>query len=179
LPGSNPFQGSEIQTLSGKQGLPGNGYGYGYYETKMQVTTVPGECVSFFWIEAPDYGPHEWDIEFLTNEPWGSDPKANGQVHLTIHPSGDTYVLDLPFNPTQAFHRYGFLWTAGTLVYTVDGQAAYTFHSSDLTFSGGGFIMANAWTGAADWGGGPPASKATSAYDWMKFWPDLTSIPAD
>jgi beta-glucanase (GH16 family) len=60
---ANELRGSEIQTTT----LPG--YGCGYYETRMKVTSVPGVCASFFWIEAPKYGPHEWDIEFLTNEP--------------------------------------------------------------------------------------------------------------
>ena len=85
---ANELRGSEIQTMT----LPG--YGYGYYETRMKVTSVPGVCDSFFWIEAPNYGPHEWDIEFLTNESWITSTNS-GMVHLTInYPGGSTtYAL--------------------------------------------------------------------------------------
>ena len=30
----------------------------------------------------------------------------------------------------------------------------------------GGFVMANEWTGKADWGGGPPLVDAVSVYGW-------------
>jgi CubicO group peptidase (beta-lactamase class C family) len=165
---ANQKRGSEIQTLKG--------YGYGYYETRLQVTSVPGVCDSFFWIESPNYGPHEWDIEFLTNESWITSPNS-GQVHLTLHPSNSTFVLPLGFNPSKGIHRYGFLWTAGQIVFTVDGKAAHTFTESDLTTSATGFIMANTWTGNPNWGGGPPTKNATSTYAYVKFAPGATTIP--
>jgi nitroreductase len=166
------LRGSEIQTVT----LPG--YGCGYYETRMKVTSVPGVCASFFWIEAPHYGSHEWDIEFLTNEPWITSANS-GKVHLTIHPSHETYVLDLPFNPSLGFHRYGFLWTPGSIAYTVDGQIAHTFTHPTLDTTAKGYIMMNMWTGNRDWGGGPPSEQATSVYDWVKFYPNVTSVPGE
>ena len=169
---ANELRGSEIQTMT----LPG--YGYGYYETRMKVTSVPGVCDSFFWIEAPNYGPHEWDIEFLTNESWITSPNS-GMVHLTInYPGGSpTYALDLPFNPSLAFHRYGFLWTPGSIAYTVDGQIAYTFTDANFNTTAQGFIMMNTWTGNPYWGGGPPTQQATSVYDWVNFYPNVTFVP--
>ncbi|MGO8702913.1 MAG: family 16 glycosylhydrolase, partial [Candidatus Brocadiia bacterium] len=156
------------------------GYGYGYYETRMKVTSVPGVCDSFFWIEAPNYGPHEWDIEFLTNESWITSTNS-GMVHLTInYPGGSTtYALNLPFNPSLAFHRYGFLWTPGTLAYTVDGQIAYTFTDPNLNTTAQGYIMMNTWTGNPYWGGGPPTQQATSVYDWVNFSPNVTVVPGN
>lgn len=98
-------------------------------------------------------------------------------MHLTIHPSHETYVLDLPFNPSLSFHRYGFLWTAGSIAFTVDGQIAHTFADSTLNTTAKGYIMMNMWTGSQYWGGGPPTRQATTVYDWVKFYPDVASVP--
>jgi hypothetical protein len=170
--------GGEIQSLA----LPG--YGYGYYEAQMQPSAVPGVVVSMFWIQAGGsytdytYGPGEWDIEFLT-----SDFSGNvGAVRYTTHPSGLSYKQVLPFNPSAAMHRYGFLWTPSSIVYTVDGVAVHTVTvAQEPTIASplGGYIMANVWTGTPSWGGGPPAENATSVYDWIKFWPGVSSIPAN
>ena len=143
----------------------------------MRVTDVPGVCAAFFWIEAPHYGPHEIDYEFLTNEPWLGMPNQ-GVVHLTLHPSQKTTQLHLPFNPSSGFHRYGFLWTPGRVVFAIDGAAAYTFDDPQMVSGSGGFIMANTTTGNANWGGGPPARKATTDYRWFKFAPGLSAVPA-
>jgi beta-glucanase (GH16 family) len=160
------LRGGEIQTLFS--------YGYGYYEVRMKVANVSGVCDSFFWIQSPSYGPAEWDIEFLTNESWlGSG--TSGQVHLTLHP-GQTSVLDLGFDPSQDFHRYGFLWTPGSISYTVDGKVVRTFTDSSLNTTAQGFIMMNTWTGNANWGGGPPAKDAITVYDWVKYYKDATSV---
>jgi hypothetical protein len=165
---ANEMRGSEIQTLAG--------YGYGYYEVRMKVSPTPGICDSFFWIEAPSYGSREWDVEFLTNEPWISS-SSSGKVHYTIHPSGKSYIANLPFNPSKGFHRYGFLWTPGKIDYTIDGQLSYSFTDASLNSSAKGFIMMNAWTGNPNWGGGPPTQDATTVYDWVKFYAGATSIP--
>ncbi len=174
---ATPYQAGEWASTGGLSGTNTHGYGYGYYETRMQVSSTPGVCASFFWIEAPNYGPHEWDVEFLTNESWIGSANS-GQVHLTLHPSNATYVLKLPFNPSKAMHRYGFLWKSGTITFTVDGKAAYTFNNSDLTTTAQGFIMANEWTGNPNWGGGPPAADAVTTYGYVKFGAALPAIPA-
>lgn len=161
-------RGSEIQTL--------DEFGYGYYEVSMKVTNVPGVVASFFWIESPSYGPHEWDLEFLTNESW-INSFERGQVHLTLHPSNTTFVLPLAFNPSRAFHRYGFLWTRGKIVFTVDGRPAHSFAEAELTSSAKGYIMMNTWTGNSNWGGGPPTQQATTIYKWVKFSDRTLDIP--
>ena len=172
-----PYKAAEWASTGGLSGTNTHGYGYGYYETRMQVSSTPGVCASFFWIEAPNYGPHEWDIEFLTNESWISSANS-GQVHLTLHPSNATYILQLPFNPSKALHRYGFLWKFGTITFPVDGKAAYTFNNPDLTTTAQGFIMANEWTGNPNWGGGPPKVDAVTTYDYARFGAGLPAIPS-
>ena len=162
------LQGSEIQTL------PTTGYNYGYYETRLKLTPVAGGVVSFFLVEAPGYGPHEIDIEFLMNESWLTNPSA-GQVHYTLHSAGGspTYVANLGFNPTLGFHTYGILWTPGTVQWYVDGALSYTLNDANFNTTAQMFIMANTWSGNANWGGGPPSQVSTSYYNWMKFWPNV------
>ncbi len=174
---ATPYKAGEWASTGGLSGTNTQGYGYGYYETRMQVSSTPGVCASFFWIEAPNYGPHEWDIEFLTNESWIGSANS-GQVHLTLHPSNATYILQLPFNPSKAMHRYGFLWKSGTITFTVDGKAAYTTSNADLTTTARGFILANEWTGNPNWGGGPPKADAVTTYDYARFGAGLPAIPA-
>jgi hypothetical protein len=149
-------------------------YGYGYYEATMRPSCVQGEISSFFWIQAPSYGPLELDVEF-------PDPPGHvfNDVHWTIHPSGQTLDYNLGFNPCSATHRYGFLWTPGKIVFTVDGEAKQTFTDPTLTSTETGFVMANAWTGNPNWGGGPPATDAHNFYSRIRFISGATSIPSD
>jgi len=58
---------------STRQGWPGNGttpygpspYGYGYYEVRMRPTCTQGVSTSFFWVQAPNYGPLERDEDVI------------------------------------------------------------------------------------------------------------------
>jgi hypothetical protein len=181
---TNPCQGAEIQT-NGTAAIAGSTFNgsnllYGYYEVRMKVTSTPGVVVSFFWKEI-NYGNGEIDYEFLTNEPWATQPTQNGTVYLTVQGGPASYAQKLGFNPTTGFHRYGFLWTPTTLEWVIDGQPALTYADPPVTAipnSKGGYIMMNTWTGNANWGGGPPTQNATSEYDWVKYWPNVNAIPA-
>jgi hypothetical protein len=35
----------------------------------------------------------------------------------------------------------------------------------------------NSWTGNKNWGGLAPAQDAITIYDWVKFYPNVTSVP--
>jgi hypothetical protein len=184
---ANPCQGSEIQT-NGTTDINvttynGSNLWYGYYETRMKVTRTPGVVDSFFWKQV-DYGNCEIDFEFLTNQPWDTDPSLNGSVELTIYGNGGSstpsYDQPLSFNPTTGFHRYGFLWTATSIEWYADGQPIFGYTdppTTQIPCSKPGYIMMNTWTGRPTWGGGPPTSTATSVYDWVKYWPGITSPP--
>lgn len=167
------LQGGELQSI----GDAGSNCSYGYYETRMKLSNVPDGCVSFFWIQGPSYGPEEIDIEFLTN------PSNSGTVDYTVHmadASEDHQQLKLDFDPSQAFHRYGFLWTQTLISYTVDGRVVHTVNKASSAFpSHAGYIMMNAWSGNPNWGGGPPATDATHVYDWVRFYKDATEVPAE
>ena len=174
---ANSLNGAEIQTLPK--------YKYGYYETRLKVTGVGdpannrGVVVSLF---IADYDNSGWevDIEFLTNGSWITSANS-GQVtfnyHLPFNGGSAVHYQDLPFNPKNAFHRYGFLYQPGRLDWTVDGVIVYTVTNGGFTNPYGAFIMMNSWTGNQFWGGLAPAQDADSVYDWVKFYPDVTSVP--
>lgn len=176
-----PLQGSEIVSTA----FPG--YGYGYYEVMMAVdpTKVSGGVCSFFLDQAggtvlnKTYGPGEFDFEFLLNESWVGTTNP-GAVHLTTHPSNATVTQNLSFNPALGYHRYGFLWVKGSLSFAVDGQIVYVTTSSDVALPPDGmWIFANAWSGTASWGGGPPTEQVNCVYNYIKFWANATSIPIE
>ena len=170
------LSGGEIQTVNGAGGK------YGYYEVSMKVSVTPGVCDSFFWI-GEGYGNGEIDVEFLTNESWISSADS-GQVHFTVHAANGSelgYILQLGFNPSQSFHRYGFLHSPNSIVFTVDGKPAWTVPGTidmETNIAPSGYIMMNSWTGNPNWGGGPPATDAVVVYDWVKYFAGASSIPA-
>ncbi|KUR80130.1 glycoside hydrolase family 16 protein [Novosphingobium sp. FSW06-99] len=160
-------------------GFPGTARGY--YETRMVVDPEhrAGGCLSFFWIQARDtkgrswrgasFGPLEIDIEFLANEPWATHPDQPGYVHFTLHPSNTTWRQPLPFNPSTGYHRYGFLWVANRVIYTVDGKPVHAMTEPGLSHAppNGGWMMANVWSGPRDWGGVTPEQPVSAVYNRM------------
>jgi len=177
---ANAMNGSEVQTLS-----TGPCYGYGYYEVRMKVTSVGdpaanrGVCASFFW-KKKNYAQAEWDLEFLTNDKWITAPDR-GEVTMNYHlddKRSKVHHQELPFNPSKGFHRYGFLWQPTRLDWTVDGKIVYSFADPGVA-SEPGYIMMNSWTGTKFWGGLSPTQDAVTVYDWVKFYPNVTSVPND
>ena len=173
VPAGSPLRGAELQSLT----TPG--YSYGYYDARILTTDVKnGGVVSFFWIEQPNYGSHEWDVEFTLSDSWAGTTNP-GRVSFTTHPLDNTQWVDLAFNPSQEFHTYGFLWTPGRIDFTVDEKIVRTVTDPVLTTDATGYIMMNTWSGISNFGGGPPSQPATSVYDWVKFYAGATSIPVD
>ena len=97
-PAGSPLRGAELQSTT----TPG--YSYGYYEVRMETANVKnGGVASFFWIEQPNYGSHEWDVEFTLSDAWAGTTNP-GRVAFTTHPLDNTQWVNLDFNPSQAFH---------------------------------------------------------------------------
>lgn len=167
IPSGNPLRGAELQSL--------DGYGYGTYEARMKVSAVDGGVASFFLIGAPDYRQPEFDIEFLLGD--------GNEVTLFNHPTGGGITYSLGFDPTAAFHNYGIIWTpnadgTATVSKTVDGVIVHSATSSSYVASlDGEFIMMNAWSGNANFGGGPPTQNSTTVYDWVHYTPYEAAPP--
>lgn len=171
---ANKKEGAEITTYRYKN------YHYGTYLTRLKPSPVPGCINAFFTKNFTGYND-EIDIEFLTNTFGG----GKGQVEFTLHPHEgvSTYqyhrVINLAFDPSQAFHEYGFTWTYDQIEYFIDGKSITTFKRSEGApiQTHEGTIMYNVWvSGNPAWGGGPPTQDATMVVDWCKYWPEGTGI---
>jgi beta-glucanase (GH16 family) len=170
---ANTMGGAEIKTFRKKD------YHFGLYECRMKCSNTPGVVQAFFWQADGGNNSGEIDIEFLTKE-FGS---GTGKVHFTTHPKPANQghfdprhqqIIDLDFNPADAFHVYGFHWTEQVLTCYVDGDSVCVFNKSEgaVIPNVPGLIWLNTWTGNPNFGGGPPTADATQIFDWVKFWPE-------
>ena len=121
-----PYSSGELRT---------NGYyGYGCYEASFKPVMVPGVVTSLFTFAGPydngGNGKHnEIDVEFLGDKP--RIVQFNFWTNDDAYTSRNETLLDLGFDPTATFHRYGFKWTASQIEWYVDGKLVYTaFHST-------------------------------------------------
>ena len=93
-------------------------YLHGYFEASMRVPSGAGIVTGFFTWERPG-GNATWeeiDIEFMG---------ARAQMmELTYHLHGfsSQETIELGFDPSQAFHTYGFEWTPDALRWYVDNR---------------------------------------------------------
>jgi beta-glucanase (GH16 family) len=162
--------------------LRSNGfYGYGCYEASFKPIAVPGVVTSLFTFAGPydngGNGKHnEIDVEFLGNHPqW---VQFNFWTNDDAYASRNEYLLNLGFDPTAAFHRYGFKWTADRIEWYVDGNLVYAFLDSASNPTPKATeslqkIMVNAWPvdeTAAAWAGafsyaGVPLQ---AEYQWVR-----------
>jgi beta-glucanase (GH16 family) len=168
-----PYTSGELRT---------NGfYGYGCYEASFKPVAVPGVVTSLFTFAGPydngGNGKHnEIDVEFLGNQP--------RRVQLNFWTNDDTYtsrnevLIDLGFDPTTGFHRYGFKWTASQVEWYIDGRHVYTASDSALNPTPKATeslqkFMVNAWPvdeTAELWAGtfGYPGAPLHAEYEWIR-----------
>ncbi len=162
--------------------LRSNGfYGYGCYEASFKPIGVPGVVTSLFTFAGPydngGNGKHnEIDVEFLGNHPqW---VQFNFWTNDDAYASRNEYLLNLGFDPTAAFHRYGFKWTASQIEWYIDGIPVYRVQDSPGNPTPKATeslqkIMVNAWPvdeTAAAWAGafsyaGVPLQ---AEYQWVR-----------
>jgi len=142
-------------------------YHYGYYETSMKAIKNDGVVSSFFTYTGPsDNNPwDEIDIEILG--------KDTTQVQLNYYRNGQgghEKMIDLGFDSSQDFHRYGFDWYSDHITWYVDGKEVHTMWG-DVPKTPGK-IMMNAWPGRTvdEWlkafNGRTPL---TAYYQWVTF----------
>ncbi len=93
-------------------GVPGQLYGAYFVRSRM---TGPGPTgVELLWPDAPVWPP---EIDF--NETYGTTSSTSATVHYT---SSNTQIpRSLNIDMTQ-WHTWGVIWTANSIIYTVDGS---------------------------------------------------------
>lgn len=174
-----PFRGGSLQT--------DREFGYGRWIARVRPSSVPGLLNSIFTMDWDDLtttdsqddgGKSEVDIEFLTH----TFGPGRGKVHLAIHLLGRSGFweddVELDFNPSDAFHDWGFDILPDRVVWHVDGKILRTWHASpgariDPVYE----MFFNSWTDT-NWILGPPARDGDYHIDWVKFFPLKTSRPS-
>jgi beta-glucanase (GH16 family) len=159
-------------------------YFFGKWEFRARPSSVPGVLNSFYTIDWTNTTGgtstrEEIDIEFLTKSFSGT----SGQVHYALHKTGATSYqtnpdVPLGFNPSSAFHVYGFNITPTKIEWLADSVVKRTYnYSSGITITAPYQLKLNFWS-AVSWIGGPPTPNVVCEYliDWIKFTPD-PSLP--
>jgi len=169
-----PYASGEVRT---------NGYyGYGCYEASFRPARASGAVSAFFTFAGPydngGNGKHnEIDVEFL-----GYDTT---RVQFNFWTNDDGYasrneaLVDLGFDAADAFHAYGFKWTAAGIAWYVDGNLVYQASDSatNPTPKAGESlqkIMLNLWpvdATASAWAGTfqYPGQPLHARYDWVRY----------
>ncbi len=160
---------------------------YGRWEASLKPSSVPGILNSFYTIDWDDMttpSPNndgtkqEIDIEFLT---YTFGP-GKGKIHFAVHQAGLTSFdlnpdIELGFNPSEAFHTYGYAITPEHIQWIVDGTVlhTYTYAGNAITIDSPYQLKLNVWSqnGQNTWVKGPPVANTDCIYqiDWIKFYP--------
>lgn len=170
LPGK-PYRGGTIQSV--------REFGYGRWLARLRPTAVPGILNSMFTKDWEDHSTEvrhdglkgEVDFEFLTH----TFSPGRGQVHLAIHLLEHTPLwqadVELDFNPSEAYHVWGFDILPDRVVWHVEGRVIHTWmYTEEHTIHTGYEMMFNSWTREA-WIHGPPAEAGDYHIDWVRFHP--------
>lgn len=167
-----PYRGGSIETWAE--------FGWGRWVARVRPSPVPGVLNSIFvkdWddrttpADGGDGNKAEIDIEFLTH----SFGPGIGEVHLAVHftDASPLFGVDIPldFNPSDAFHEWGFDILPDRVVWHVDGEFLYEWIYTDTHAMTGDYeFFFNAWT-RDTWILGPPATDAHYEIDWVRFYP--------
>lgn len=118
-------------------------YHYGYYECSMKPIKGNGVDTGFFTYTGPSEGDpwDEIDFEFL-----GYDSRKVQLNYYTNGNGGHEYMLDLGFDASEDFHKYGFLWLQDSITWYVDGKERYRVNGGNLP-SNPSKVMVNTWPG--------------------------------
>ena len=149
-------------------------YGFGDFEVRMKPSNEVGTVSTFFtytdeWnIVNGEANTHdEIDIEFL-----GKDT-TKVQFNYFVNGVGNhEYMYDLGFDASQAFHNYGFRWSADSITWLVDGKVAYqvTKSADNPLPTQAGRILSSYWPSSLEgWSGAFSGSTTkTCDYEWFK-----------
>jgi len=77
-------------------------------------------------------------------------------------------VVNLPFDPTSAFHEYRIDFVPGNVIFYADEKALAKISTTAVPTSPGHLILNNWSNGDPTWSAGPPAQKAVTTVAYVK-----------
>ena len=147
-------------------------YSYGYYETCMKAIKNDGVVSSFFTYTGPsdviNGRENPWDeidIEIL-----GKDTTKMQCNYYKNGTGGHEKMIDLGFDASQAYHKYGFDWQPNKITWYVDGKKVCEM-TGDMPVTASK-IMMNAWPGIGvnGWLNAYNGKKPLTAYyKWVTY----------
>jgi beta-glucanase (GH16 family) len=82
--------------------------------------------------------------------------------------TGNYRRVNLPFNPTNAYHEYRIDYVPGSIVFYADTEVLTRFDASTIPFSPGHLILTHWSNGNILWSSGPPVENATLSVGYVK-----------
>lgn len=99
---------------------------YGKYRASLKLTQTPGTFETFFSYIWPSGSivHNEIDVELYKS---GTSTTASFTNHVNYQ--DDYYHYTLPFDPSAAYHTYGYNWYSDRVEYVVDDKIIWTSHN--------------------------------------------------
>jgi endo-1,3-1,4-beta-glycanase ExoK len=161
-----PYSGGEYRT--------NNTFSYGYFETNMKAVAKSGTVTAFFLYTGSPWD--EIDFEVLGKNTW--------QVQLNYFVNGvggHEKIINLGFDASQGFHKYGIEYGNGYINWYIDGNWVYGVNNQGFNANWGAAmpshpmqIMVHHWpgTGVDGWLGSYYYGGPTYAeYDYILYRP--------
>ncbi|KAI1412903.1 glycoside hydrolase family 16 protein [Hypoxylon sp. FL1857] len=150
-------------------------YYHGSFRAGIKVTDVPGTCAAFFWYMNDT---QEIDIEFLSSE----FNKSNNTfpVNLVLQSeeskdkgfdaskTGDFKKINLPFDPTAAFHDYRIDFLPDKVLFYADAVLLTEMNGTGVPSTPGNLQVSHWSNGNAGWSQGPPKTDAVTTVSYVK-----------
>ncbi len=168
------FKSSAIQTRR-------DDFGYGRWEARLRIPDVDGVLPTMYTIDwrDPDVRTRqEIDIEFVTINISDDYSEVHFAVHGAEYDSWETQV-ELPFNPADDYHVWGFDITEERIQWFVDDIVLYEYYYDEQPgrIDAPYMLKFNFWSakledgGAGNWIQGPPVANTEIYYhiDWVRF----------
>jgi beta-glucanase (GH16 family) len=169
---------------------------YGYWEASIKWSDTNGEW-SAFWMESPTIGLNLNDPQTSGSEIDMPEHRlvdgdngnayianqADYNLHLNYLKSAQNFSSGLVDNGlASGFHTYGFLWTPGSYLFSIDGDTVYTFSGSDVSHSCEWIVLdseiSDGWEGTIPAGGF--GNQATSGVkltvDYVRYYAPMTTL---
>ncbi|KAI2639635.1 glycoside hydrolase family 16 protein [Hypomontagnella submonticulosa] len=163
-------------------------YYHGTFRAGIKVTDIPGTCSAFFWYMNDT---QEIDIEFLSSEFDRSNntfpvnlvlqSQESKDAGFDASKTGDFKKINLPFDPTTAFHEYRIDFLPDRVLFYADTELLTEMNGTGVPTTAGNLQVSHWSNGNMGWSRGPPKTDATTTVSYVKayFNSSLESRQAD
>ncbi len=147
-------------TLRGGEIRSNDLYRHGAYAARMKLPYAPSSITGFFLYRPPDH-EREIDVEVYND--------SSRRILFTTYSGGSqthARTMRLPFDPTAAYHTYGFRYGPGVVRFYVDGKLMQTYATGVPTSSM--HLYTNTWFPTWLDGRRPPSDRYLMV-DWIRY----------